>query len=115
MPGRDEGYFLHLTLTFVAAKPSPPRIASQELLMAAEAGSEYLSRSSLGSGGKVYTISVALEHPRGFLVRLEQFPNVIDISSACDLYFHMMIGWEIEIKIHNQPSLAKTKFLSIRL
>jgi hypothetical protein len=33
----------HLKLTFVAAKPPPPRIAYQELLMAAEAGSEYFS------------------------------------------------------------------------
>jgi hypothetical protein len=33
----------HLKLSFVAAKPPPPRIAYQELLMAAEAGSEYFS------------------------------------------------------------------------
>jgi len=31
----------HLKLTFVADKPPPPRIAYQEVLMAAEAGSEY--------------------------------------------------------------------------
>jgi len=33
----------HLNLTFVAAKPSPPRVAYQELLMAAESSAEYLS------------------------------------------------------------------------
>jgi hypothetical protein len=33
----------HLKLRFIADKPPPPRIASQELLMAAEAGSEYFS------------------------------------------------------------------------
>jgi hypothetical protein len=33
----------HLKLVFVATKPPPPRIAYQELLMAAEAGSEYFS------------------------------------------------------------------------
>jgi len=33
----------HLKLSFVAVKPPPPRIAYQELLMAAEAGSEYFS------------------------------------------------------------------------
>ena len=33
----------HLKLSFVAAKPPPPWIAYQELLMAAEAGSEYFS------------------------------------------------------------------------
>ncbi|MCJ7564000.1 MAG: acid--CoA ligase [Candidatus Aminicenantes bacterium] len=33
----------HLKLSFVAAKPPPPRIAHRELLMAAEAGSEYFS------------------------------------------------------------------------
>jgi hypothetical protein len=33
----------HLTLTFVAGKPLPPLVASQELLTAAEAGSEYFS------------------------------------------------------------------------
>jgi len=33
----------HLKLTFVAERPPPPRVASQELLMAAEAGSEYFS------------------------------------------------------------------------
>jgi hypothetical protein len=33
----------HLKLTFSAAKPPPPRMISQELLMAAEAGSEYFS------------------------------------------------------------------------
>jgi hypothetical protein len=33
----------HLKLTFSAAKPPPPRKVSQELLMAAEAGSEYFS------------------------------------------------------------------------
>jgi len=33
----------HLKLRFVADKPSPPRIASPEVLMAAEAGSEYFS------------------------------------------------------------------------
>jgi hypothetical protein len=31
----------HLKLSFVAAKPPPPRIASQELLMAVETGGEY--------------------------------------------------------------------------
>jgi len=33
----------HLKLTFVAERPPPSRVASQELLMAAESGSEYLS------------------------------------------------------------------------
>jgi hypothetical protein len=33
----------HLKLTFVASKPPPPRIAYQEVLMAAEAGAEYFS------------------------------------------------------------------------
>jgi hypothetical protein len=33
----------HLKLTFVTAKPLPARMASQELLMAAEAGGEYFS------------------------------------------------------------------------
>jgi ribosomal protein S27E len=33
----------HLKLTFVADKPPPPHIVSQEVLMAAEAGGEYLS------------------------------------------------------------------------
>jgi hypothetical protein len=33
----------HLKLVFVATKPPPPRIAYQELLMAAEAGAEYFS------------------------------------------------------------------------
>ena len=33
----------HLKLTFVASKPPPPRIAYQEVLMAAEASSEYFS------------------------------------------------------------------------
>jgi hypothetical protein len=33
----------HLKLRFIADKPPPPRIASQEVLMAAEAGSEYFS------------------------------------------------------------------------
>ena len=33
----------HLKLTFVAAKPPPPHIAYQELLMAAETGAEYFS------------------------------------------------------------------------
>ena len=32
----------HLKLVFVATKPPPPRIAYQELLIAAEAGGEYL-------------------------------------------------------------------------
>ena len=33
----------HLKLTFVADKPPPPHIAYQELLMAAETGTEYFS------------------------------------------------------------------------
>jgi hypothetical protein len=33
----------YLKLSFVAAKPPPPRTAYRELLMAAEAGSEYFS------------------------------------------------------------------------
>jgi hypothetical protein len=33
----------HLKLTFIAHRPPPPWIASQELLMAAEAGGEYFS------------------------------------------------------------------------
>jgi hypothetical protein len=33
----------HLTLTFVAEKPPPPRIAYQEVLMAAEAPAENFS------------------------------------------------------------------------
>ena len=33
----------HLKLSFVADKPPPPRIAYQEVLMAAEAGGEYFS------------------------------------------------------------------------
>jgi hypothetical protein len=33
----------HLKLTFVAAKPPPPRIAYQEVLMAAESAAEYFS------------------------------------------------------------------------
>jgi hypothetical protein len=33
----------HLKLTFVAAKPPPPRVASQELLMAAQTSAEYFS------------------------------------------------------------------------
>ncbi len=33
----------HLKLTFVAERPPPPRIAYQEVLMAAEASGEYLS------------------------------------------------------------------------
>jgi hypothetical protein len=37
------GIINHLKLTFIADKPPPPWIASQELLMAAEAGSEYFS------------------------------------------------------------------------
>jgi hypothetical protein len=31
----------HLSLTFVAEKPPPPRVAYQELLMTAEASAEY--------------------------------------------------------------------------
>jgi hypothetical protein len=37
----------HLKLSFVADRPPPPRIAYQEVLIAAEAGGEYFSRSSL--------------------------------------------------------------------
>jgi hypothetical protein len=33
----------HLKLTFVAERPPPPRVAYQELLMAAEASGEYFS------------------------------------------------------------------------
>ncbi|MGB8953107.1 MAG: acid--CoA ligase [Candidatus Aminicenantales bacterium] len=33
----------HIKLTFVADKPPPPRIAYQELLMAADASAEYFS------------------------------------------------------------------------
>jgi hypothetical protein len=33
----------HLKLRFIADKPPPPRIALQEVLMAAQAGSEYFS------------------------------------------------------------------------
>jgi hypothetical protein len=33
----------HLKLTFTADKPPPPRIAFQELLIAAEASTEYFS------------------------------------------------------------------------
>jgi hypothetical protein len=33
----------HLKLHFIADKPPPPQIAYQEVLMAAEAGSEYFS------------------------------------------------------------------------
>jgi len=33
----------HLKLTFVADRPPPPRVAYQELLMAAEIGAEYFS------------------------------------------------------------------------
>jgi hypothetical protein len=33
----------HLKLTFSAAKPPPPRMISQELLMAAEVSTEYFS------------------------------------------------------------------------
>jgi len=33
----------HLKLTFVAAKPPPPRVPSQELLMAAQTSAEYFS------------------------------------------------------------------------
>ena len=33
----------HLKLTFVENKPPPPRIAFQEVLMAAEASAEYFS------------------------------------------------------------------------
>jgi hypothetical protein len=33
----------HLKLTFVAERPPPPRIASQEVLMAAETSAEYFS------------------------------------------------------------------------
>jgi hypothetical protein len=33
----------HLKLRFIADKPPPPQIASQEVLMAAEAGGEYFS------------------------------------------------------------------------
>jgi hypothetical protein len=33
----------HFKLTFIADKPPPPWIASQEPLMAAEAGGEYFS------------------------------------------------------------------------
>jgi len=33
----------HLKLTFAADKPPPPRIAFQELLMAAETGGDYFS------------------------------------------------------------------------
>ena len=33
----------YLKLTFVADKPPPPRVAYQELLMAAETGAEYFS------------------------------------------------------------------------
>jgi hypothetical protein len=42
----------HLKLGFVATKPPPPRIAYQELLMAAEAGSEsFMTFSLLGRRG----------------------------------------------------------------
>ena len=33
----------HLKLTFVAERPSPPRVAYQELLMAAKTSAEYFS------------------------------------------------------------------------
>ncbi len=33
----------HLKLTFVADKPPPPRVASQEFLIAAETSAEYFS------------------------------------------------------------------------
>jgi hypothetical protein len=33
----------HLKLSFVADKPPPPQLAYQELLMAAEASTEYIS------------------------------------------------------------------------
>ncbi len=55
MPGGDAYYCLphrlyrgeqdinHLKLTFVAERPPPPQIVSQQLLMAAEASAEYFS------------------------------------------------------------------------
>ncbi|MGB2765189.1 MAG: acid--CoA ligase [Candidatus Aminicenantaceae bacterium] len=33
----------HLKLSFVAERPPPPHVASQELLMAAETGAKYFS------------------------------------------------------------------------
>jgi len=33
----------HFKLAFVAERPSPPRVASQEILMAAETSTEYFS------------------------------------------------------------------------
>jgi len=33
----------HLKLTFMAGKPLPPQVVSQQLLMAAEASAEYFS------------------------------------------------------------------------
>jgi hypothetical protein len=38
-----DGIIDHINLTFVADKPPPPRIAYQEVLIAAEAPAEYLS------------------------------------------------------------------------
>jgi hypothetical protein len=38
-----DGIINHLKLVFIADKPPPPRIACQEVLMAAETSAEYFS------------------------------------------------------------------------
>jgi hypothetical protein len=47
----------HLKLTFTAAKPPPARIASQELLIAAEAGAEYFLMILCSPEGEVWVDS----------------------------------------------------------
>jgi hypothetical protein len=77
----------NLKLSFVADKPPPPRLAYQEVLMAAETTAEYFSCSSLYPGGEVWPISSAFMLPFVFWVYLSLFFAQLDIRSRRDLSF----------------------------
>ena len=51
-----------------------------------------LSYADFLQGGELFRISDAFERLGSFLIRHEQSPTVLDISSSRDLYFPTMVG-----------------------
>jgi hypothetical protein len=102
----------HLKPAFVAAKPPPPHIAYQELLMAAETGIEYFSRSPLYPGQEVWVICGSLGASNGLRDASPRSQPVLDISWVAIHNSPRWLEGEIDTKRSARPPHPKSKLLS---
>jgi len=100
----------HLKPKFVAERPPPPQVASQELLMAADPRPN-ISLKALLCQREVRVISGSSGRADGIRVACPRSPGVIDMFPALIYAFVRWRDGIIDAITRLQPAQQKTKYL----